>query len=193
MRSACLALALLLSASAGAARAQTTAAGDVGVSASVDGVCRLGPPSRPSVDLGEMAVRSGMRVGRLAALPEATVTLPGSYCNFGGTMVTLRGEALVQSDSSELPDGMARAVNYTATVRTWAEQPPLITTAADADGDSPAAEDSGGTEPAAKLTDLTVAFSGFSVPSDARLVAGTYQGVVTITLGPAVTAPAQGE
>jgi len=193
MRSACLALASLLSASAAAAGAQAPATGDVGVSANVDGVCRLGPPSRPSVDLGELANRSGIRVGRLAALADAIVTLPGTYCNFGGTQVTLRAEALVQTELSQPPPGFARAVNYSATVRTWAEEPPLITTTASVDGDSPADQDSGGTEPAAKLTDLVLAFFGFSVPSDARLVAGTYQGLVTITLGPAGTGPAQGE
>jgi hypothetical protein len=193
MRSACPAVALLLSASAGAAGAQAPAAGRVGVNASVDGVCRLGPPSRPSVNLGEMAARSGMRVGRLATLLEVTVTLPDSYCNFGGTKVTIRAEALVQPDDSALPPGFARAVNYTSTVTTWATTPPVITTAAGADGASPVAEGSGSTEPAAKLTDLTLALSDFNVPSDARLMAGNYHGQVTITLGPAVTDTAQGE
>lgn len=193
MRSACLAVAVLMSASAGTAGAQTARDGHVGVNANVDGVCRLGPPSRPSVDLGEMAARSGARVGRLAGLLEVSVTLPDSYCNFGGTQVTIRASALVQLESSEVPEGFARAVNFTSTVSNWATTPPLITTAASADGASAAAEGSGGIEPAAKITDLILALSGFSVPSDARLVPGNYRGQVTITLGPAVTDTAQGE
>lgn len=193
MRSTRLAIAVLMSASAGSAGAQTAADGNVGVNANVDGICRLGPPSRPSVDLGEMAARSGTRVGRLAAQLEVTVTLPDSYCNFGGTQLTIHALALVQPDSSVLPAGFARAVNFTSTVTTWAATPPLITTAASADGASPAAAGSGGIEPAAKLTDLVLALSGFNVPSDARLMAGNYQGQVTITLGPAITDTAQGE
>ncbi|HEY5713400.1 MAG TPA: hypothetical protein VIT38_16005 [Allosphingosinicella sp.] len=193
MRSACLAVALLISASAGTASAQTAIDGNVGVNANVDGVCRLGPPSRPSVNLGDLSTGSGARVGRLRDQLEITVLLPDSYCNFGGTQVTIRAEALVQQEGSAVPEGFARAVNFTSTVTTWATVPPLITTAAGADGASPAAEGSGGVEPEAKLTDLTLALSGFSVPSDARLIPGNYRGQITITLGPAATETAQGE
>jgi hypothetical protein len=193
MRSTLLAVALVTSASAGGATAQTAEGDNVGVVANVDGVCRLGAPSRPSVDLGDIAAPSGTRVGRLASLLEVTVTLPDSYCNFGGTKVTIRAEALVQPDAAPLPEGFARAVNYTSTVTTWASTPPLITTAASADGASPVAEGSGGTEPKAKLTDLTLALSDFNVPSDARLMTGNYRGQITITLGPAVTEAPQGE
>jgi hypothetical protein len=186
-------LALASAGAAGAAVAPSSSQGQVGVSANVAGVCRLGPPSRPSVDLGQLSAGSGARVGRLADQIQVTVTLRDSYCNFGGTKVTIRAEALVQPDASALPAGFARAVNYTSTVTTWATTPPLITTNAAADGASPAAEGSGGIEPAARLTDLTLAVSGFNVPSDARLIPGNYHGQITITLGPAVTGPAQGE
>jgi hypothetical protein len=193
MKPASFAVALLMSAFAGAAGAQPATDGNVGVNANVDGVCRLGPPSRPSVNLGDMAARDGTRVGRLRDQLEITVLLPDSYCNFGGTQVTIRAEALVQQEGSVVPEGFAKAVNFTSTVTTWATIPPLITTAAAADGASPAAEGSGGVEPEAKLTDLTLALSGFSVPSDARLIPGNYRGQITITLGPAVTDTAQGE
>ena len=193
------AAAMLMLASAGSAGAQQGSSGDlsvaghVGVEARVDGVCKLGPPSRPSIDLGQMSATSGARVGRIAALPTQTVTLPGSFCNFGGTKVTVRAEAMVQPDASVLPAGFARAVNYTSTVTTWAATAPQVTTAASASGATPVAEGSGGTEPAAKLTDLTLALSAFTVPSDALLIAGNYQGQVTITLGPAAVESAQGE
>ena len=200
MRLSYLAVTMAMLASAGAAGAQQSSTGDlsvvghVGVEANVAGVCKLGPPSRSSIDLGQMSATSGPRVGRIATLPAQTVTLPGSYCNFGGTKVTVRAEALVQPDSTTLPPGFARAVNYTSTVTTWAETPPQVTTAASASGASPVAEGSGGTEPAAKLTDLTLALSTFTVPSDALLIAGTYQGQVTITLGPAAAeSSGQGE
>src|SRR4051812_26828908 len=194
MRSVCLAAAMLLSASAGAAGAQARDTGDVAVGGNVAGMCKLGPPSRASIDVGQMSATSGPRVGRIATLPEQIVTLPGSYCNFGGTKVTLRAEAMVQPDASTLPAGFARAVNYTSTVTTWAAAPPQVTPAASSSGDSPIAEGSGGTEPAARLTDLILALSAFTVPSDALLIAGTYQGQVTITLGPAAAeAAGQGE
>lgn len=194
MRLAYLAVATLILASAGGAGAQTTQTGNVGVNANVAGVCKLGPPSRPSIDLGQMSNTSGPRVGRIATLPEQTILLPGSYCNFGGTKVTVKAEAMVQPDASALPAGFARAVNYTSTVTTWATTAPQVTTAASASGASPVAEGSGGTEPSAKLTDLTLALSAFTVPSDALLIAGTYQGQVTITLGPAAAESAgQGE
>ena len=200
MRLSYLAGAMLLLASAGTAGAQQGSTGDlsvvghVGVDANVAPVCKLGPPSRTAIDVGQMSATSGPRVGRIATLPEQIVTLPGSYCNFGGTKVTVRAEAMVQPDASALPAGFARAVNYTSTVTTWAATAPQVTTAASASGASPVAEGSGGTEPAAKLTDLTLALSAFTVPSDALLIAGNYQGQVTITLGPAaVESPAQGE
>lgn len=193
MRLSYLAGAMLLLASAGAAAAQQGQTGDlsvvghVGVDANVAPVCKLGPPSRTAIDVGQMTNTSGPRVGRIATLPQQTVTLPGSYCNFGGTKVTVRAEAMVQPDASALPPGFARAVNYTSTVTTWATTPPQVTTAASASGATPIAEGSGGTVPAAKLTDLTLALSAFTVPSDALLIAGTYTGHVTITLGPAAT------
>jgi len=198
MRLSYLAGAILLLASAGAAGAQQGSTGDlsvvghVGVEANVAGVCKLGPPSRTTIDLGQMSATSGPRVGRIATLSAQTITLPGSYCNFGGTKVTVRAEALVQPDASILPAGFARAVNYTSTVTTWASTAPQVTTAASANGATPVAEGSGGTEPAAKLTDLTLALSAFTVPSDALLIAGNYTGQVTITLGPAATESSQG-
>ena len=199
MRLSYLAGAMLLLASASGAGAQQSSTGDlsvvghVGVEAKVDGVCKLGPPSRASIDLGQISATSGPRVGRIAVLPTQTVTLPGSFCNFGGTRVTVRAEALVRPDVSILPAGFARAVNFTSTVTTWATTAPEVTTTASASGSTPVAEGSGGTEPAAKLTDLTLALSAFTVPSDALLIAGTYQGQVTITLGPAATESASGE
>ena len=191
--------ATLLLASAGTARAQQGSSGDlsvvghVGVDGNVAGVCKLGPPSRTTIAVGTLSNTSGARVGRIATLPQQDVTLPGSYCNFGGTKVTVRAEAMIGSDDNALPAGFARAVNYSSTVTTWATTAPNVTTAATANGSTPIAEGSGGTQPTAKITDLVLSLSSFTVPSDALLMAGNYTGQVTITLGPAVTEQGPGD
>jgi hypothetical protein len=196
MTSRLLIAALLIAAPAAAeAASTTTATGDVGVNGNVAGLCILGPPSRSTIDLGQMAATSGPRVGRIATLPAQTATLPGSFCNFAGTSITIRAEALVGNDASPVQPGFAKAVNFKSTVTDWATVAPNVTTAATAAGGSPIAEGAGGSHPAAKIADLTLTLSNFTVPSDAILVSGLYNGQVTITLGPAVggVSPGQGE
>jgi hypothetical protein len=186
-------LPVLLLAAAPAAAQETSDSGDVGIAGNVAGLCILGPPSRGSIDLGQLAATSGSRAGRIAALPAQTVTLPGSFCNFAGTSVSIEAEALVGNDAGTLQPGFARAVNFTSTVGGWAATAPLVTTAAAADGGSPAASGAGGAHPEPKITDLTLTLSNFTVPSDAILVSGLYAGRVTITLGPAVGGQAPGD
>ena len=178
--------AMVLSASAAAAQAEPTDTGEVGVHGTVAGLCILGKPSRASIDLGKMAAASGTRVGRIASLPSQTVELPGSFCNFAGTAISIRAEALVGDDVSTLQPGFARAVNFKSTVTDWAATAPVVTTTATASGSSPSAYGTGGTHPAAKVADLTMTLSDFAVPSDALLVSGAYNGRITITLGPVV-------
>ena len=181
-----IAFAALLIASPAAAQEQTSDTGEVAITGQVASLCVLGAPSQSSVDLGSLAATSGARVGKLAALANQQVTLPGSFCNFAGTALTVSADALVAADDSAIQDGFARAVNYTSTVSNWATSAATVTTAATAAGATPSAQASGGTQPTPKLADLTLSLSSFSVPSDRLLVAGGYTGSVTITLGPAV-------
>ena len=170
-----------------AAHAQTSDQGSVAVSGSVGGLCVLGQPSETAVELGQLIASSGTRTGRIAALPGKQITLPGSFCNFAGTVLTVSAQALVASDTSEVQPGFARAVNYTSQVDNWATTAASVTTEASASGTTPAAEAAGGVQPTPKIADLALRLSNFTVPSDQLLVAGGYSGLVTITLGPAVT------
>lgn len=177
--------ALLIAAPAGMACAQSTAQGTVAIDGSVAGVCKLGPPSQTAVPLGTLVNTSGPRTGRLATIPAQSINLPGSYCNFANTRISIAASAMLASDATAPQPGFARAVNFTSTVTNWASTNAVVTTAASAGGATPAANGSGGTHPAPKLADITLTLNNFAVPSDLLLVAGGYAGAVTITLGPA--------
>jgi hypothetical protein len=167
---------------------QNSDTGHVGISGHVSSLCLLGAPSQAAIDLGQLIATSGARAGRIAALGSQQVTLPGSFCNFAGTSLTVTAGALVASDASAVQPGFARAVNYTGSVTNWATSPATATTAATAGGGTPSATAHGGIQPTAKLADLQLTLSSFTVPSDLILVAGGYNGTVTITLGPAAIA-----
>ena len=174
----------------GVAQAQSasdTATGQVTVGGNVARLCILGTPSSANIDLGQMAATSGTRVGKLATIGTQSVTLPASFCNFAGSALSIDATALVSSDASAVQPGFAKAVNFTATASTWAATPSVVTTAASASGATPTAHSTGATQPLPKQTDLTVALSGFTVPSDLLLTAGSYSGVVVVTLGPAAS------
>lgn len=169
---------------AAGAQATNTANGNVAIGGHVDSLCVLGAPSQASIDLGMLAATSGGRTGRLATIPAQQVTLPASFCNFAGTQLKVSASALLASDTSAVQDGFARAVNFQSTVNNWATAPATVTTAATRGGGTPGAEATGGTQPAPKQADLQLNLTNFTVPSDSLLVAGAYNGSVTITLGP---------
>ncbi|WP_423603665.1 hypothetical protein [Sphingomonas sp. MS122] len=181
------AAAAMLPGTAFAQAASDTSTGQVVVNGNVARLCILGTPSRATVDLGQMAATSGTRVGRIAALGEQSVTLPGSFCNFAGSALTVTVTALVSTDASAVQPGFAKAVNYTATASNWAITSTAATSAATASGATPTATSTGATQPAPKTADVNVTLSGFTAPSDALLTAGTYNGLVVVTLGPAVS------
>ena len=171
----------------GIAHAQSatdTASADVGVSGTVAKLCMLGTPAPAPVDVGQVATTSGTRVGKFAAISDRTVTLPGSFCNFAGSAITVTATALVSDDASPVAPGFAKAVNYTAAVTNWAPGPATVTTNATAAGGSPTNSATGPTQPAPKVADLDVTLSNFTAPSDNLLTAGAYSGLVVIKLGP---------
>jgi hypothetical protein len=172
----------------GIAHGQTvtdTATGDVAVGGTVAQLCMLGTPTPAPVDLGQLAATSGTRVGRIAAIAPRTVTLAGSFCNFAGSAITVTATALVNNDATPAPTGFARAVNYTAEVTNWTSGASTVTTGATAGGGTPSASSVGATQGAPKIADLTVNLSNFTAPSDSLLTAGSYSGLVVVTLGPA--------
>lgn len=175
---------------AGTASAQQ--ASDVSGTVSIDGIvtplCQLGPPSRTSVDLGVLIATSGQRAGRMAAFGPQQINLPGSFCNFAGSAVSISAKAMLSDADGDVPAGFARAVNFTSTVSNWASENAVVTTSASAAGDTSDADGSGGIMPEPHVADLPLVLSNFTAPGDNLLIAGSYSGTVTITLGPAETA-----
>jgi hypothetical protein len=170
---------------AGAAQAASSSdSKSVDVSGSVSQLCILGAPSQASINLGQMAATSGVRTGKLTTIGDQTVTLPGSFCNYAGTHLTVTATALVEQDSTTPPSGFDKAVNFTANVSGWTSTAATTTTGAAADGTTPTSSSNGGSQGSPKSTDLTLVLTGFSTPGDGILLAGSYSGLVTITLGP---------
>lgn len=168
-----------------AALAQAAQNGTVAVEGSVRPVCILGDPNPAMVNLGQLSASSGTRTGRIAVIPAQTVTLPASYCNFAGSVVTVNATALTASDTASPPAGFARAVNYTASASGWSSANSAATTAALRDGSSATASGTGATQPLPRIADIALNLSSFTAPGDLILVAGNYSGTVIVTLGPA--------
>ncbi|KHK93550.1 hypothetical protein [Novosphingobium malaysiense] len=180
--------AVVLAAVPATAFAEVSDTGNVAIDGRVASICILGDPSSATVDLGQMAATSGSRAGRIDTLAAQTVNLPGSFCNFAGSAVTVDAVALVSNDASPLQAGFARAVNFTARATGWATGDAAATTAALGDGTGASASGTGTTQPLPKIADIGVTLSEFTVPGDSLLVAGSYSGTVVVTLGPATVA-----
>ncbi len=179
------ALALAASVAAHPAFAQNSDTENVQIGGQVAPLCVLGTPSQATVNLGQLIDTSGARVGKLTTISNRTITMPGSFCNYANSAITVDATALIAADASAIQPGFARAVNYNAAVGGWATPNASATTAASAAGATPTASNTGGTQPTPRLNDVTLTLSAFSVPSDALLVAGGYSGQVVVTLGPA--------
>lgn len=171
------------------ALAQSVATGTVGVDGRVAPVCILGDPNPATVNLGQISAASGPRTGRVATIANRTVQLPASYCNFAGSVVTVRATALIVNDPAAPQTGFTRAVNYTATASGWSSGASAATTAALRDGSNSSATGTGATQPLPKTADITLTLSNFTAPGDGFLVAGNYSGAVVVTLGPAAVIP----
>lgn len=176
---------IVMAAFPASAIAQTTETGTVAVEGQVRPVCILGNPNPALVNLGQLSASSGPRTGRIAVIAPRTVTLPASYCNFAGSVVTVQATALTSSDTSAPQPGFSRAVNYTATATNWASGGSTATSAALRDGSTSTASGAGATQPLPRVADITLTLSSFTAPGDLILVAGNYSGTVVVTLGPA--------
>lgn len=167
--------------------ATNTSSADVAVLGRVASLCMLGTPSSSEINVGQMAATSGTRIGKIAVIGAQSVNLDGSFCNFGGTKLTVDATAMTnQDDGAAAPQpSFARAVNFTATASNWAATNAISTTNALVDGSSPSATGFGGTQGVPKLASIGLQVSSFTVPGDSLLVAGAYRGAVRVTLGPA--------
>lgn len=178
-------VALSLALAAGAAHAQSNNPTDtVTVNGSVAEVCYLGAPNPPSINLGQMATLSGTRTGKLSAIPDQSVELPATFCNYAGTQISIAATALVESDETTTPSGFTKAVNFTANVSGWTTSPASVTTTAAADGTNATTNGVGPDENSPEIANLTLTLTKFTTPGDGVLVAGAYTGLVTITVGP---------
>lgn len=189
MRSSICLAAGLLAFSPGVAFAQATDtdSGEVAVNGRVAAICVIGEPSQATIDLGQLIALSGTRVGRIGAVGQQSVTLPNSFCNFAGSVATIQASALVETSATiaAVSPGFARAINYAASAGEWGGGSATTSTVAAADGSSAISSGTSSVQPLPRLTDIVVSLDGWSVPSDALLVAGDYGGLVRITLGPA--------
>lgn len=162
-----------------------SAEGEVQMIGSVAPVCVLAEPSERVIDLGTLIDTSGPRIGRMAALAPRQVTMPGSFCNYANTTVTIEASAMTEQTGAAINTGFSRAVNYRVEVSPWAAIEADLLTAAAADGSGAAGIATSATQPLPQVSDLTMELSDFAAPSDALLVAGEYSGLITVTLGPA--------
>ena len=170
------------------ASAQVAAEGNVGLDGRVAPVCILGDPNPATVNLGQLSASSGPRTGRVATIANRTVLLPGSFCNFAGSVVTVQATALLVNDPAPPQAGFTRAVNYTATASGWSGGASAATSAALRDGSNASTTGTGSIQPLPSMADITLTLSNFTTPGDGFLVAGNYSGTVVITLGPAAVA-----
>lgn len=152
---------------------------------SVAPICVLGEPSESVIDLGTLIDLSGPRIGRMAALAPREVTMPGSFCNYANTMISISASAMTEQTGAPLNTGFSRTVNYRVIVSPWATVEADLLTNAAADGSGPAGNATSASQPLPQVSDLRMQLSDFAAPSDALLVAGEYSGLITVTLGPA--------
>lgn len=159
--------------------------GEVQVIGSVAPICVLGEPSQSVIDLGTLIDTSGPRIGRMATLAPRQVTMPGSFCNYANTMISIAASAMTEQTGAPLNTGFSRTVNYRVVVSPWAAIEANLLTSAPADGSGPDGTATSASQPLPQVSDLTMELSDFAAPSDALLVAGEYSGLITVTLGPA--------
>ncbi|WP_271439473.1 hypothetical protein [Pontixanthobacter luteolus] len=159
--------------------------GEVQIIGSVAPICSLGEPSDAVVDLGVLIDLSGPRVGRTASITPRQVTMPGSFCNYANTMISITASAMTEQTGAPLNTGFSRAVNYRVSVSPWSATEADLLTSAASDGSGLPGNANSSSQPLPKISDLTMELADFAAPSDALLVAGEYSGLITVTLGPA--------
>lgn len=173
------ALAFAVSAAATGAGAQGPVQGNVGLDAQVGRLCSLGAPSPAGLTLGQISEGSGARVGRLAAIASQAITLPGSFCNYGGAALAIAASPLALTSGSA-QSGFVGSVNYTCTISAWGATAATVrTSASNATGSGVSS-----TNAAPRETDLVLVVSDFAAATDDLLQPGAYLALVTITLGP---------
>lgn len=173
------ALAFAACSAATGAYAQNAAEGRVGLDAQVSRLCALGEPTPAGLTLGQISEGSGTRAGRLATIATQAITLPGSFCNYGGAALAIAASPLALT-SGATQAGFVGSVNYTCTISAWGATAATVrTTAASAAGDGVSS-----TSAAPRETDLVLVVSDFAAATDDLLQPGAYLALVTITLGP---------
>jgi hypothetical protein len=135
------------------------------------------------IDLGEITnaddtLNTGVAAGKTATLH--------AWCN--GSAADMRVEAFPitnQSFTGSPPAGFQRIVNYTATASTTGSAGPVAPT----DVSDSAGASGPGTPATVGIVnnDIIVSLSGLTTPAAGRMVAGSYHGLVVVTLTPNVS------
>jgi hypothetical protein len=155
------------------------AVGNVDVFGSVASRCLFTTPSAV-INLGELSIQgAAANSGQVdpAKVNAGHATLNG-WCNGAPATMSVQTFALVDTSyTTSPPTGFDRVVNYTATASNGAAAP---------------FDDSLSPGPGAPVVvgifahDINVQLSAPSTPNSGRLIAGTYQGQVVVTLSPNV-------
>ncbi len=158
----------------GVAAAQSS--GTVTINGTVADRCLFTVPSK-IINLGELSLPgTGSTAGKLdaAKVDAATETLSG-WCNGVAATMTVDAAPLVNtSHTTAPPSGFDRIVNYTATA-----------SAGTIDATDTTATGAGSAVTLGLYTgDIIVNVDGSSTPGSGIMIAGNYQGVITVTLAP---------
>jgi hypothetical protein len=169
---------------------------------SADRGCLLGTPSATSVPLGVLIDVSGVNAGRLrSGIAPTPITLPNSWCNFNDNAITVTAEPIVATGVAIPPDGFSRLVNYRVSATGWRRSgAPVSVSTASLATDAPGSGrvSASGAEPVYRVTDIGLAIDQLvtagpvvSGAGPLLVAAPSYQGLIIVSIGPAlpVTSP----
>jgi hypothetical protein len=174
---------LVLGLSAPAMAAPASATATITVSGTVAGTCHLGAPNDATLSLGSLVNTADGTLN--PAIPTASTTIPGSWCNTGSKISISATPLVALGFSGAPPAGFTKAVNYTATASGWTGAGAAFTTNGDTSGVVTGSATPGSqTQNDPEANSIVVALSAYASPaSGARLVADPhYQGIITVTL-----------
>lgn len=164
------ALAALLVSTAASAQ---SVSGTVTIDGTVQAKCVIAPAA--TITLGEMAGVTGV-YNNVADGKTATLT---AWCNGAASTMTVASTAISLVGGGAVPTGFTNTVNFTGT----ASVTPAGAGGAVSASDSTTAAPSAAAAVSLFSNDITVALSASST-NGGKLIAGTYQGSVVVTLAP---------
>jgi len=157
------------------------------VSGRVQSSCSLGSNPAPL----RLATTVG-KDGKLntTQLQGTTITLGNAMCSAPSSIVVRATSLRLSTPQTTIPNGQSQTVNFTATATGWSTTAASVTTSdAAALGTMTSYSGAARAQNSAKLANITVGFSNFSVVTGAngngqKLIDGAYAATITISLTP---------